>query len=138
MVNVNDFLTDEQIGMLINEISSNDMVVLFFMDDREKIDYLLNRKKVWSSSYDYYNKQFDAFSNESLLYKDSDKEKYLVSLCILCFLTCSIVQILQEFMIFFLNIFDSSVRLCLNFIFLHFSLFYRNAVRSDLIASWLG
>lgn len=29
MVNVNDFLTDEQIGMLINEISSNDMVVLF-------------------------------------------------------------------------------------------------------------
>nr|DAO57614.1 MAG TPA: hypothetical protein [Inoviridae sp.] len=26
----------------------------------------------------------------------------------------------------------------LNFIFLHFSLFYRNAVRIDLIASWLG
>lgn len=77
MVNVNDFLTYEQIGMLINEISSNDMVVFFFMDDREKIDYLLNRKKVWSSSYDYYNKQFDAFSHESLLYKDSDKEKYL-------------------------------------------------------------
>lgn len=39
MKNVNEILTDEQIGMLMSEISSNDMVALFLMNEEEKLDY---------------------------------------------------------------------------------------------------
>ncbi len=77
MVNVNDFLTDEQIGMLISELSNNDLVALFLMNDEEKFDYFRDYRNVWVSNYDGYNKQFDKLAEESLYYKASDRSKYL-------------------------------------------------------------
>ena len=77
MKNVNEILTDEQIGMLMTEISNNDMVALFLMDEDEKIDYFRNYLSVWSSNYDGYFVKFNALHEESLKYKDSDKSKYL-------------------------------------------------------------
>ena len=66
MVKVNDFLTDKQIELLINDIGSNNLVVLFFMSDTEKINYFHTRKSVWRSLYLDYNKKFD-----DLLYEES-------------------------------------------------------------------
>ena len=77
MKNVNEILTDEQIGMLMSEISSNDMVALFFMNEEEKLDYFRDYRNVWVSNYDGYNKQFDKLAEESYFYKFSDKSKYL-------------------------------------------------------------
>lgn len=69
MVNINDFLTDKQIEMLLNDIGSNDLVALFFMDDTEKFDYLSIRKNLWFSKYNYYNKFFDQFSEKQALFE---------------------------------------------------------------------
>lgn len=77
MKNVNEILTDEQIGMLMSEISSNDMVALFFMNETEKIDYFRDYRNVWVSNFDGYNKQFVKLVEESLYYKASDTSKYL-------------------------------------------------------------
>lgn len=77
MKNVNEILTDEQIGMLMSEISSNDMVALFLMNEEEKLDYFRDCRNVWVSNYDGYNKQFDKLAEESLYYKASDRSKYL-------------------------------------------------------------
>lgn len=77
MKNVNEILTDEQIGMLMSEISSNDMVALFLMNEEEKLDYFRDYRNVWVSNYDGFNKQFDILVEESLYYKASDRSKYL-------------------------------------------------------------
>lgn len=77
MKNVNEILTDEQIGMLMSEISSNDMVALFLMNEEEKLDYFRDCRNGWVSNYDGYNKQFDNLAEQSLYYKVSDKSKYL-------------------------------------------------------------
>lgn len=76
MKNVNEILTDEQIGMLMSEISSNDMVALFLMNEEEKLDYFRDYRNVWFSNYDGYSKQFDELAEESY-YKASDRSKYL-------------------------------------------------------------
>lgn len=77
MKNVNEILTDEQIGMLMSEISSNDMVALFLMNEEEKLDFFRDYRNVWVSNNDSYNKQFDILAEESLYYKASDRSKYL-------------------------------------------------------------
>ena len=76
MKNVNKILTDEQIGMLMNEISSNDMVALFLMDEDEKIHYFRNRFSFWSSIHDGYSILYNVLHEESLKYQDSDVSKY--------------------------------------------------------------
>lgn len=68
MVKVNDFLTDEQIEMLLNDLDSNGLLVLFFMDYREKIDILSARRNVWSSKCNYFNKFFDDLVSKQPLY----------------------------------------------------------------------
>lgn len=77
MKNVNEILTDEQIGMLMSELSNNDLVALFLMNEEEKLDYFRDCRNVWVSNYDVYNKQFDELAEESLYYKASDRSKYL-------------------------------------------------------------
>lgn len=68
MKNVNEILTDEQIGMLMNELSNNDLVALFFMNETEKIDILSARRNVWSSKCNYFNKFFDDLVSKQPLY----------------------------------------------------------------------
>lgn len=77
MKNVNEILTDEQIGMLMSEISSNDMVALFLMNEEEKLDYFRDYRNVWVSNYDDYNRQFDILSEKSFDCKFSDRSMYL-------------------------------------------------------------
>ena len=68
MVKVNDFLTGKQVEMLLDEISSNDLIALFFMSYMEKIDVLSARRNVWSSKYNYFNKFFDVLESKQPLY----------------------------------------------------------------------
>ena len=77
MKNVNDILTDEQIVMLMSELSHNDLFALFFMNETEKIDYFIDYRNVWVSNFDGYYKHFVKLAEESLYYKASDRSKYL-------------------------------------------------------------
>ena len=77
MVNVKEILTGEQIGMLWSEISDSDMVALFLMNEDEKRKFLIDYRNIFSDKCDSLYEQYDEKLKESLVYRESDRKKYI-------------------------------------------------------------
>lgn len=77
MDNINELLTSEQIEMLMNDLSHQDIVALFLMNEEDKYHFFVEKFNEFSNRHRDYSSEFDRIHDIYLELKASHKPERL-------------------------------------------------------------